>query len=532
MRNLLIKDINSLYKGYYKVCDAVAETFGGEGKLALLENSTREHAPNTTKDGVSVALSIRFNDKFTNFGALAAIQAASQTLEKSGDSTTTCLIFAQGFLRNIDKNRFNKKVEAGINIGFDEVVEQIKSLKQDVNRDILVKIATTSANNDQELGSKIVEAYDKVGVNGIVDVIKDYDSTQVKILTKNGMKISKGYSSPHFINNNNKAIWEGRDVIVACLETWQSDDKIIDFIKVNRKRADESLQPILIFMEKDNSDFKERLITLNKANNTDICLVIAPDGHNELMCTTNIKDLALFTDGEAYHPSNDKVIFGTADYVSVDSTETIITKSKVSKDVIAKIVDLKAQEKQDNYTRQRIQRLEAVSCTISIGGNSTNDIDEIYDRVEDAMSSVKTASKDGFIAGGGTTLMYIHHRMNKVLLNKDQQLGYDLVKKVLVEPSLRIVKNANRKHSSNKLSQFLFGAKDYLTTPKFKYGLGYNAKTDEISNLIDDGVIDSAKSIIVALSSAKDSAVKMLLTNVVVTFPDPKKWWEDISFGI
>ena len=111
MTNLKISDTDKLDKGFLFTCDAVAETLGAEGKLAVLENLQHNLPPDITKDGVSVAQRIRFANKFENFGALQAISAAAQTLAQSGDNTTTCLVFSQGFLRKINRKYFNKKVE-------------------------------------------------------------------------------------------------------------------------------------------------------------------------------------------------------------------------------------------------------------------------------------------------------------------------------------------------------------------------------------------------------------------------------------
>ena len=53
-----------------------------------------------------------------------------------------------------------------------------------------------------------------------------------------------------------------------------------------------------------------------------------------------------------------------------------------------------------------------------------------------------------------------------------------------------------------------------------QYGIGYNAVSDEISNLFDDGVIDSKKSIRIALESATERAIQMFNIGVIVHFPE------------
>jgi len=87
-------------------------------------------------------------------------------------------------------------------------------------------------------------------------------------------------------------------------------------------------------------------------------------------------------------------------------------------------------------------------------------------------------------------------------------VGYELVKEVIRAPFYQIIANANRKDKQE----------EYLKPTLYKYGVGYNAKTDRVSNLIEDGVIDSTKSIRVALDNAKSVAVQLLNVGVIVTY--------------
>lgn len=516
MKNLLINDMQKLDEGFIAVCDAVSKTLSLEGRLALMENLNINGVPQLTKDGFNVAQRIRFKDKFNNFGALQAIQATARVLELSGDNTTSCLVFARGFLQKIKRKDFNKSVERGIEIGVKEAVSAMKLFSKAVDREILEKIAVTSVNGDVEIGRKILEAYDQVGYDGIVEVKRNPQSDKIEILTQNGMKINKGYSSPFFINNHQKAIWQGEDVLVVCLEAWQYDDNIKDFLKLNRLKQDGSLQPILILMEKDNGDFKQTLIDLIEAGHLDCCLVIAPDGHSEVKCTTHIKDLALYTDAVSYRPNNISesvtIQAGFANRVSVDLEKTVVVRETVSEKVAQKIEELKASETEIEFARERVQRLEGKSCMISVGGLSDNDIEEKWDRIDDGLRAVKSAIPEGVIPGGGSSLVYISNKMTKTFSNRSEQRGYNLVREVIKEPALQVLKNAKRRNS-------IFG-KNYLKKSKDNFGFGYNAKTDEVSNLFQDGVIDSVKAMRVALETAQETAVKMLLTEVVITLPE------------
>ena len=94
-------------------------------------------------------------------------------------------------------------------------------------------------------------------------------------------------------------------------------------------------------------------------------------------------------------------------------------------------------------------------------------------------------------------------------LSNDEQLGYNLVKKVLKEPLRRLLANANRDEKFESV----------LAICEKTYGSGYNAVTDEICDLVTSGIIDSKKSIKVALESATTTSINFLNVGVIVAFP-------------
>jgi len=79
------------------------------------------------------------------------------------------------------------------------------------------------------------------------------------------------------------------------------------------------------------------------------------------------------------------------------------------------------------------------------------------------------------------------------------------MKKAIEAPFRQICTNAKR------------DADDYIDFAKEKYGVGYNSAADELSNLVKDGILDSKRSIQIALEQAKTSAILLLNVKVVVT---------------
>ena len=88
-----------MLQGVDKLADAVSVTLGPKGRNAVLDQSFG--APKITKDGVTVAKSIEFKDRFMNMGAQLVRQVANKTNDIAGDGTTTSTvlcraIFAEG----------------------------------------------------------------------------------------------------------------------------------------------------------------------------------------------------------------------------------------------------------------------------------------------------------------------------------------------------------------------------------------------------------------------------------------------------
>ena len=512
--NILIRDTKKLDAGFLATCDAVAETLGAEGKLAILPPEKENDPPLVTKDGVSVMKHIRFEDKTMNYGALQAIGGALRTLERSGDSTTTTAVFMQGYLRNLNRGSFNKAVERGIQVGVEEVYEHLNTLAQPAAKKDLERIAQVAVNNDKELADKIIQAFDYAEEDGVVEcTISDRETTE--FIEREGMFLeSHGYTSPFFINREDKQVcYEAEDVAVITIATWEYSQKLIDTIRLFYENQGSRQTPLIVFIERPNADITQKLVELKKINFNLCC--VACNGYDEKESETLLQDIATLTGAEVYNPTvkDSKIVFGLAKKVVSTLENTSIIVEDVPQEIKDTVKVLESQEgKKDE---RRIKRLKTKAGVIEVGGINPQQKKEIFDRVEDAIASIKTTKSEGFICGGGATLVHISGLM-KHEPNGEERKGYELVKEVLKEPFLRILKNANRHQRSEKDNDNL----DYLTPALNQYGIGYNAKTDKIANLIEDGIIDSKKSIRIALESATERAIQMFNIGVIIHYPE------------
>ena len=98
----------AVYEGVRQLSRAVKVTLGPKGRNVVIDK--KFGSPTITKDGVTVAKEIEFEDPFENMGAQMVKEVASKTSDVAGDGTTTATILAEAIYREGMKN-----VTAGAN---------------------------------------------------------------------------------------------------------------------------------------------------------------------------------------------------------------------------------------------------------------------------------------------------------------------------------------------------------------------------------------------------------------------------------
>lgn len=493
-----INNNNKVLEGFFLACDAVKASLGSEGGLAFMPNpSDILTAPVFTKDGISIARALTHKNSEMNMGIQLAKQISARSLTENGDATTTTLVLAQAIVKNAHQN-YNKKVEKGINIACEEVNKHLKKLSKKTSAKDTQKIATISANNDSYIGNIVAKAYKQ---SSMVSFDRHEKKDTVLEVT-DGMRLSNGWMNPFMINNQSKGVFEAENAHIICYEgILEGENAVQEYLQQN------SDQPIIIIAERFSDDVLIKLTDLHERRVLNICAVQCPEYDNKRKAL--LSDIALYTGGEVFlRGTSTEVKAGIAKKVTVEHQSTSIIPTEVPAAVKERIEQLKSQiedSPEKEFLKKRIQNLEGISVTVLVGGVTIEEKNELYDRVEDAVCAVKSAKEEGWVAGGGSTLAYISNQMNTAFENKDVQYGYDCIKEAICAVFETICDNSGREVG------------DYIEAAKKTYGMGYNAHTDELSNLIVDGVIDSSRSIRLALSHAASVAKLLMSTKVVIS---------------
>jgi chaperonin GroEL len=210
---------------------------------------------------------------------------------------------------------------------------------------------------------------------------------------------------------------------------------------------------------------------------------------------------------------------GVAKRVVVDKDNTtVIDGSGKKADITARVAQIKAQieETTSDYDKEklkeRLAKLAGGVAVIHVGAPSVVEMKEKKARVEDALNATRAAVEEGIVAGGGTALLRASQKIATAKFTEDELFGAKIIRRACEEPIRQIAANAG-----------LDGAivVDRILQEKAA-SYGYNAYSDEYTDLLKDGVIDPVKVVRCALTNAASVSSLMLTTETMIA-EAPKK---------
>jgi chaperonin GroEL len=191
--------------GVNKLADTVKVTLGPKGRNVVLDK--KFGSPLITNDGVTIAKEIELEDEYENMGAQLVKEVATKTNDVAGDGTTTATLLAQAIIReglkNVAAGANPMILKKGISKAVEEAVKGIEEISQKVKgKEDIARVASISA-NDEEIGSLIADAMEKVTNDGVITV-EEAKTMGTSLEVVEGMQFDRGYISSYMVTDTDK----------------------------------------------------------------------------------------------------------------------------------------------------------------------------------------------------------------------------------------------------------------------------------------------------------------------------------------
>ena len=507
-------ELNSkILDGINKLADNVATTLGPKGRNVILFHK-EQGVPVITKDGVTVAKFVELEDPFENVGAQIVKQAAEQSATRAGDGTTTATVLTRAILQRAQKYLTAGvspiEIKRGMDKASEAIVDKLKEVAIPVRSEEDIRhIATISANNDKSIGRLVSTAVDSAGKDGSV-LVEEARSLKTSLDMIEGFRFDSGYLSSTFINNERNGTVEYDNPLIAV-----TDEKIetIEQILPTLELAARDNRPLLIVADMEGQALAA--VIANAVRGTMKIAAVKPPRYGEERRSI-LKDLCSSTGATFVTRENSLSLkqiqlthFGQSKSISLNKSWTTIVggtgnHEEIDKRIEALKVEIKDTDslKECERIQERITRLASGVAVIRVGAATEVEMIEKKHRIDDALEAVRSAQEEGIVAGGGVALLRTSTGLHVETDNEEQSIGAKIILDAVEEPLRQMAKNAG------KSPDLIVDRVRHLTGNK-----GYNFMTDDVVNMLDEGIVDPVKVTRCALQNAVSVASTLITTS-------------------
>jgi chaperonin GroEL len=515
----------ALERGANQLADAVKVTLGPKGRNVVIDK--KFGSPTITNDGVTIAKEIELPNHFENMGAQLVKEVASKTNDIAGDGTTTATVLAQSIiregLRNVAAGSNPLAIKRGIEIAVETAVSELKKMARKVEtKDDIAQVASISA-KDKAIGAIVADAMEKVTKDGVITV-EESRTTKTELELKEGMQFDKGYISPYMVTDPERMEAVLNDPYILITERKVS--AIADILPLLEKVV--QLQKPLVVIAEDVEGEALATLVVNKLRGTFTCVAVKAPGFGDRR-KEMLKDIAILTGGtvisEELGLKLDKVTvneLGKARTVKITKEETTIVDGAGKKEEIkGRIEQIKRQidETDSDFDREKLQeRLAKLSggvAVIQVGAATETELKEKKHRMEDAVSTARSAVEEGMLPGGGAALVHAIKTLEKKTNGAvtDEMVGQNIVRRALEEPLRQIAENAGFE-----------GSVVVQKVKSLEANHGFDAMSGDYGDMFKYGIVDPLKVTRSALENAASIAALLLTTETLITEkPEEKK---------
>ncbi len=520
-----------MQKGINLLVEAVRPTLGPLPRIVALEGFDRNKTPELLDSGGIIARRIlALPDGDEDMGAMFVRQVLWRVHEQVGDGTVTAAVILQAVY-----NQALRYVVAGGNPmllrgyliqGLRLILDQLGRVTTPLRgKEKLARVAESIC-YDPPLAKIMGEIFDIIGEYGHLD-IRSGRSRDIERGYVEGMYWEGGVLTREMISDRTqlRTDLQNASILISDLEL-QDPHQLLPVLKMVNQAG---IQALMIVARQISESVIALLLSANRALDEFQAIAVKTPTLTSTEQITALQDLAALTGGQP-------VLQGAGDTLGIVRLEHlgrarrawadrdhmgIIGGKGDPKALRAHIAHLRAAferaTEQDDRARlqKRIGKLMGGSATLWVGGATENEIKARKERAERAANVLRGAVREGVLPGGGVALLDCRPALQERLdqsANSDERAAYHILIKAMEAPTRAILSNAG--HDASKVMAAI-----KLAGPS----QGFDVRSNQIVDLVQVGVWDSAAVLKAAVRGAVAGAALALTTDVLIHRRIPKE---------
>ena len=514
------QNLEKVIEAFQKSQDVVCSTMGPAGRTVLINGETFN--PVNTKDGITVLEHCAWKDPLQHVIAQLLIDAARKTVRSDGDGTTTTVLLASELAKRIlpkvwaEDSKLNPyKLGKALEQVKEQFVDMMRKVATPANtEDLLVKVATISANNNAFLGKLIGELANRVGEYGSITALPSPTSkTYTEVIE--GWSIDSDRPLPMdyaFIDAQKRcAEINNPYTLLVEMEITTFDDRIKGVLEAWVKLYQTTNRPLVIVCNEMNGGVLSTVLS-NFNKGLPVYVVRAPFFAE--MRDAAFEDMGVVMGGKRFSFRKGTSLkdfkpddLGSAEKIILHPNRLIVKPIKAtSENRIAKQKQALIDQQEDaNLTAEarqalqvRVARLSAGIGFIFVGGATQVEHNNYMMSVDDSYKAVFSAMRGGVVAGGGATMLRMAKQIAELPFadwtNGEFEVAHNAIVEALRQPFLNILNLA--KVPINIVVSY------EENIYKESNNITYSILDEDFVNAFEAGIIEPANVPIAALTNA------------------------------
>jgi len=507
----------ALGRGVAKLARAVAATLGPRGMNAIMDRPIG--TPIVSRDGVSIADEVELECPFENMGAQILREVSRQTNEVAGDGTTTATVLADALVQQglacLAAGANPVELVHGIEAAVEETVAALKRSARPLQGSEGARAIARVAANDVALGDLVAEAFERAGPQGIVDVQFGIGVDTVLEVVE-GMAFDRGYMSHHMVTDVERMqVVLDNPYILMTDHKIQSPGELATVYELVAK----SKRPLLIIADEVAPACIIDMLARREKDKLKVAAIHPPEyGHwrkallEDIAITTGGKVIARDLGGSV--EKCELTDLGGARQVRISAERTLITAGagdqlaiKARREQVKRQYDAAPENIERDKFQERLAKLSGGTAILLAGGATPVEQKRRVQLIEDSINATRAALEEGVVPGGGVALVRTAPALDSLIagLAGSTRQGAELVQQALTQPLSRIAVNCG-----------LDGKTQVDKVAKSLNGVGLDARTGGLVDLVKAGIIDPVKVSYSAVRNAASVAGLILTTQTLI----------------